>query len=99
MEIASSPRIMEEIFKIFSARRSGVVCALTRGNFTTYFLSLWLIDSFFIFFFFQITDVDELYRLYDPRNYAPCRSNFVLFSYIRLVSLANSICLFPKKIF
>lgn len=33
MEMASSPRTVEEIFKDFSSRRDGIVRALTQGIF------------------------------------------------------------------
>lgn len=73
MEMASSPRTVEEIYKDFCARRAGVVRALTYGNLKLQFplfscllveMTRGLISCFEIFF----SDVDEFYGLCDPGN-------------------------------
>lgn len=77
MEMASSPRTVEEIYKDFCARRAGVVRALTYGNLKLQFLlssfslvenDSWLDLLLWIFFFLLSSDVDEFYGLCDPGN-------------------------------
>jgi hypothetical protein len=83
MEMTSSPRTVEEIFKDFSARRAAVVRALTYGNlifssfcFSFPFLSFPLnLESFykydrgfFLRFLLLFSDVDGFYGLCDPGN-------------------------------
>jgi hypothetical protein len=73
MEMGSSPRTVEEIFKDFSSRRDGIVRALTQGIFTQFnsvffFLRFFKFSTNPSFFFFGIfvSDVDEFYALCDP---------------------------------
>lgn len=72
MEIASSPRTVEEIFKDYSARRTAVVRALTYGNSNSplplshlTFL-FWISLTFCRLVGFFLADVDEFYGLCDP---------------------------------
>lgn len=73
--VSSSPRTVEEIFKDYSARRGGIVRALTDGtlyirciltrtwkiNFCKYLIHCGILFSLLVF-----TDVDEFYGLCDP---------------------------------
>lgn len=73
MEMASSPRTVEEIFKDFSARREGILRALSQGmNFFNFVFSHFKLthrnysDFFCFVFFFCFSDVDDFYGLCDP---------------------------------
>lgn len=72
MEMAASPRTVEEIFKDYSGRRAGVVRALTYGallSLSTITLSLSLSKKMLVWpllFLFYDSDVDEFYGLCDP---------------------------------
>jgi len=69
MEMAASPRTVEEIFKDYSGRRAGVVRALTYGtllSLSTITLSLSLSKNTNLTVAFFDSDVDEFYGLCDP---------------------------------
>lgn len=82
MEMASSPRTVEEIFKDYSARRAGVVRALTYGmllhflsSLSLFYMCSWACGFVWVRVFLIIfdlcvlvilADVDEFYGLCDP---------------------------------
>lgn len=70
MEMAASPRTVEEIFKDYSGRRAGVVRALTYGSLLSLStITLSLSKKMLVWpllFLFYDSDVDEFYGLCDP---------------------------------
>ena len=80
MEMTSTPRTVEEIFKDYTARRTAIVRALSQGDVLSLSLSLSLFAFFFflrislnalIFSVFVLSDVDEFYGLCDPGTARP----------------------------
>lgn len=65
--ISSNPKTVEEIFKDYSSRRSGIVRALTHGTSFT-FLIYFSVGICLKNWFWFVSDVDEFYNLCDPGN-------------------------------
>lgn len=96
MEMASSPRSVEEIFKDFNARRTAVLRALTLGTFSFVSLNLGFLFflqafnvkvlTFFVFVFVPFfADVDEFYGLCDPGKKVYTGSEFIIYSIFVLI--------------
>ena len=103
MEMASSPRTVEEIFKDYSARRGGIVRALTQGAVITPFLvsnkflcDLLLVESESFLFCFDCVTSQMLTNFmgFVIQVTCNCRSRFGL-SHIKLIFL-HALFLFPN---